>query len=360
MRTSLRTLALLVPLAALAGCMDDVPRADIRGGFYSEFPGWSADATNEALGAFRQSCPRLVAGGDTRIQTEGAPMIVTASDWQRICAAAAEVAPRDAPGARTFFEANFRPVAFAGDGRFTGYFEPEIRGSRAPSRRFTVPVYRRPPDLRPETPYLTRTEIENGALRGRGLEIAWVEDSVGLFEIQVQGSGRIALAEGGVMRLGFDGSNNRPYTALAKILADEGVMPRDQATWPRIRKWLQDNPQRAREIMRRNERYIFFRDTQGQGPLGAQGVALTAGRSAAVDPRHTPYGVPIYVDTVRPVAGGRGVEPYRRLMVAQDTGTAIVGPARVDIFYGAGPAAADWAGRQNHPGRVWMLVPRKQ
>jgi membrane-bound lytic murein transglycosylase A len=244
-------------------------------------------------------------------------------------------------------------------GRFTGYFEPELRGSRAPSRIFTVPVYRRPTDLT-DAPYYTRAEIEQGALKGKGLEIAWVQDPVALFEVQVQGSGRIHLAEGGVMSIGFDGSNNRSYTAIGKVLAETGVMRKNEVDWPAIRDWLKRNPQDGREVMRKNERYIFFKDTRTPAAAGSQGVPLTAQRSLAVDPAFTPYGTPVWIDTQRPVAGKPGaLEIYRRLLIAQDSGTAIKGPARGDVFFGSGGLAADWAGRMVGNGQAIVLVPNR-
>lgn len=352
---------LLAPLVLwLAGCGQQASGpapAELGSANFSDLPGWANDNQAEALVSFRQSCPRLVAR-EMPLRTDRGTSTVSAGDWQAICEAASKVPAGNPSAARSFFETHFRPVVFVAEAHYTGYFEPELRGSRVPSRRFTVPVYRRPGDLG-TSPYLTRSEIENGALKGKSLEIAYVGDPIGLFELHVQGSGRIALAEGGVMRLGFDGSNNRPYTALSRIIAEEGIMPRDQASWPRIRQWLQDNPARGRDLMRRNERFIFFRDMQGQGPLGAQGVSLTAGRSLAVDPNFTPYGLPVWIDTRRPIEGRQATQIYRRLLVAQDTGAAIKGAARGDIFYGAGAGAADAAGRQNEKGRFWMLVPRR-
>ncbi len=222
-----------------------------------------------------------------------------------------------------------------------------------------MPVYRKPTDVT-DQPYFTRAEIEAGALKGKGLEIAYVQDPVGLFEVQVQGSGRIQLAEGGTMTLGFDGSNNRPYTAIGAVLVEMGVMKKEDATWPAIRDWLKRNPQQARDVMRKNERYIFFKDTKTSAPIGAQGVPLTAQRSMAVDPTFTPYGTPVWIDTRRPVYRKPGAtESYRHLMIAQDTGAAIKGPARGDVFYGAGAQAADWAGRMNSEGRAIVLVPNK-
>ena len=326
---------------------------------FNEIAGWADEKHGEALTTFRRSCPKLVAGPDVKIATDGGEKTVTAAEWKRICDAGAGIKSGDNRAARQFFEENFRPLVVQAPGKYTGYFEPEMRGSKAPSRLFTVPVYRRPPDLT-DKPYYTRAEIEQGALKGKGLEIAYVQDPVGLFEVQVQGSGKIQLAEGGVMTLGFDGSNNRPYTAIANVLIEMGVMKKDDATWPAIRDWLKRNPQQARDVMRKNERYIFFKDTKSQTASGAEGVPLTAQRSLAVDTSLTPYGTPIWIDTVRPVYRKVGAtEPYRRLMIAQDTGAAIVGPARGDVFYGTGPQAAEWAGRMNSGGRAIVLVPNK-
>ena len=326
---------------------------------YNEIAGWADDQHFDAVTAFRNSCPKLASGPDSKIATDGGEKIVTASEWKRICDAAAGVPKGDNRAARRFFEENFRPLVVQAPGSFTGYFEPELRGSRAPSRLFTVPVYRKPPDLT-DKPYYTRAEIEQGVLKGKGLEVAWVQDAVSLFEAQVQGNGRVHLAEGGVLSLGFDASNNRPYTAIGSVLVEMGVMKREDVTWPAIRDWLKRNPAKGREVMRRNERYIFFKDTRSAAATGSQGVALVAQRSLAVDPTLTPYGTPIWIDTTRPVLRKPGAtEAYRRLMVAQDSGAAIKGPARGDVFFGAGTQAADWAGRMVAGGRAIVLVPNK-
>ncbi|HEY2874253.1 MAG TPA: MltA domain-containing protein, partial [Reyranella sp.] len=272
---------------------------------FNEIPGWVDDRQGEALVAFKRSCPKLIASPDIKIATDGGERIVTAAEWKTICDAASGIKDSDTRGARRFFEENFRPLIVQAPGKFTGYFEPELRGSRAPSRIFTVPVYRRPTDLG-DGPYYTRAEIEQGALKGKGLEIAWVQDPVALFEVQVQGSGRIHLAEGGVLSIGYDGSNNRPYTAIGNVLADMNVMRKDEVHWPAIRDWLKRHPQQGREVMRKDERYIFFKDTRTSAAAGSQGVPLTAQRSLAVDPVFTPYGTPIWIDTQRPVAGRAG------------------------------------------------------
>jgi membrane-bound lytic murein transglycosylase A len=353
--------AAAVLLAACSGGMggSTEPRVAMAPISFNEIAGWGEDKQGEALVAFRTSCPKLSTAPDTKIATDGGAKVITSAEWRRICEQASRVNANDDRAARAFFEDNFRPLVVQAAGKFTGYFEPEMRGSRVPSRLFTVPVYRRPADLT-DQPYYTRAEIEQGALKGKGLEIAWVQDPVALFEVQVQGNGRINLAEGGVLSLSYDGSNNRPYTAIGSVLVDMGVMRKDAVTWPAIRDWLKRHPQEARDVMRKNERYIFFKDSKGASTAGSEGVPLTAQRSLAVDITLTPYGTPIWIDTVRPVARRPGAtEPYRRLTIAQDTGTAIQGPARADIFFGGGTQAAEVAGRMVSEGRVIVLVPNK-
>ena len=338
-------IALLAAAGLLAGCATSTPsdpaaNVAMEPTSFNAIAGWADDRHADALIAFRRSCPKLVAGADTRISTDGGVKTVTQAEWKRICDSANALKEGDNPGAKRFFEDNFRPLIVKVPGNFTGYFEPELRGSRAPSRIFTVPVYRRPNELT-DQPYLTRAEIEQGALKGKGLEIAWVQDPVALFEVQVQGSGRVHLAEGGSLSLGFDGSNNRPYTAIGNTLVEMGVLQKDN-------------------VMRKNERYIFFKDTKSAAGTGSQGVPLTAQRSLAVDPAYTPYGTPVWIETTRPVTGKpNATEVYRHLMVAQDSGTAIKGPARGDIFFGNTPQAADWAGRMVAGGRAIVLVPNR-
>jgi len=347
----------------LAACAGNGGAAENKVGMtpisFNEIGGWTEDKQDEALVAFRRSCPKLIAAPESKITTDGGKKTIAPGEWKQICDSAAAVKDGDSRAARRFFEDNFRPQVVRAPGKFTGYFEPELRGSRAPSRLFTVPIYRRPPDLK-DQPYYSRAEIEQGALKGQGLEIAWVQDPVALFETQVQGSGRIHLAEGGTLSLGFDGSNNRPYTAIGGVLADMGVIRRDDATWPAIRDWLKRNPQQGRDVMRKNERYIFFRDTRSSEAAGSEGVSLTAQRSLAVDTVFTPYGTPIWIDTSRPVAGKPGAtEIYRHLMIAQDSGSDIKGAARGDVFFGNGASAADWAGRMVGGGRAIVLVPNR-
>ena len=258
----------------------------------------------------------------------------------------------------------------------TGYFEPILSGSARQGGIYQTPVLARPADLiqggKPDAqgrpglgrdvngdivPYFTRAEIEAGAMGDAAKPIAWLASPTDLFFAQIQGSARIQLAEGGLLRLAFDGRNGRPYTPIGRILADQHAIPADQVTMQTIRAWLDAHPAEARATMDRNESYVFFRAVPDAdptlGPTGALGLSLTAGRSAAVDRSVVPLGSPVYVSSTIP--DGR---LWQHLVLAQDLGSAIQGQARIDIFMGAGPTAADWAGRMHQPGELFLLLPR--
>ncbi|MGE0718131.1 MAG: murein transglycosylase A [Alphaproteobacteria bacterium] len=346
---------------------------------FADLPGWESDDLPAFLPAFRRSCERLAAGDPGR----GLGVAGRAADWRPACAAAAAVPAGDRAAARHFLETRFRPWRASdkgdADGLFTGYYEPLLNGARAKGGRYTVPLLRRPPDLvevdlgafRPALrgqriagrveggrlrPYASRSEIDRGALAGRGLELLWVDDPVEAFVLHIQGSGRVRLADGTVLRVGFDGQNGHAYVPIGRVLADRGEIPRDAVTMPAIRQWLAAHPDKARALLDENPSYVFFRQLQGDGPIGAQGVALTAGRSLAVDPSFVPYGVPLWLDAEDPIDPARRV---RRLMVAQDTGGAIRGPVRGDVFWGFGPEAAERAGRMKSRGGYWLLLPKE-
>jgi len=203
-------------------------------------------------------------------------------------------------------------------------------------------------------PYPDRGTIDRGALAGRGLELLWVDDAVDAFFLQIQGSGRVTMADGSVIRVGYDGQNGHPYVAVGRVLIQRGIMTPEQVSMQSIRAWLAANPTAAPDLLRENPSFVFFRELTGDGPVGAQGVALTPGRSLAVDPRFLPLGAPMWLDVEDPrVAGDR----IRRLVVAQDTGGAIRGPVRGDLFWGHGAAAEDAAGRMRSQGRYWLLLP---
>jgi membrane-bound lytic murein transglycosylase A len=347
---------------------------------FADLPGWGADDAAQALSALARSCARLDGLPPDRPLDPDLRSAGTVAQWRAICAAL----PAGAGAARAYFERWFQPYRAAGNdgaqGLFTGYYEPELKGSRQPGGRFTVPLYGVPadlvqidlgqfaPDLKGRSiagrvehgrlrPYPDRARIEAAHLKDKGLEILWLDDPVDAFFLQVQGSGRVVLPDGGAVRVGFAGHNGHGYVPIGRLLIEGGKVPRENMSMQAIRDWLRANPAEAQELMRRNPRYVFFRELASadtpDGPIGAHGVALTPGRSLAVDRRFVPLGVPLWLDTTDP--DGR---PLRRLMVAQDVGGAIQGPVRGDIFFGAGEAALEQAGRMRSPGAYYLLLPR--
>lgn len=348
---------------------------------FTDLPGWAEDRMAETLPALWRSCARIL-----RLEAGAAigPRAVggTAGDWREGCAALTALGAGNEGGVRAALEAHFAPVqAAAGsdpEGIFTGYFEAELDGARAPSPRYPVPLYRRPADLlsanlgsfaddlagrtifgRVEgdrfVPYASRAEIDGGALAGCKLELLWLADPVDAFILHVQGSGRIRLAEGGTTRVGFAAANGHSFFAIGRALVERGALPKGKASMQEIRAWLKAHPEEAQAVMQMNRRYIFFREIEGEGPIGAEGVALTPGRSLAVDTALLPLGAPVWLDTHWPAEPNR---PLRRLMVAQDTGAAIRGAVRGDFFWGTGEAALAEAGRMKSAGRYWLLLPK--
>ena len=311
-----------------------------------------------ALAAFRASCPVLM-------RRQDASGLTQTGEWAALCAEAASLDPAHAAG---FFFHRFAWVRI-GDGRAfaTGYYEPEIEGSRTPLPGY-VPIHRAPPDLVRCTRsdgktgrgkvdasgrcvlYHSRGEIEDGALRGRGLELAWAKDPVELFFLEIQGSGRVRMPDGSVMRIGYDSQNGREYVAIGKLLRDRGIFQPGQATMQSIKDWVRANPEAGRALMRENLSYIFFREITGPGPLGALNVAVTPKGSVAADPKYVPLGAPVHLILDRPDANG--------LWVAQDTGGAIKGPNRFDTFWGAGEAAVAAAGGLAASGSALLLIPK--
>jgi membrane-bound lytic murein transglycosylase A len=326
---------------------------------FASLPGWEADRQAAALAAFLQSCRRILALPPGQSMGPNA-VAGLASDWQGPCREAAELPPGEDRPARDFFETAFRAYrlgdAGASQGFFTGYYMPRVAGSRLAAPGYPVPLYRRPPELEEDAsvPYYTRKDIDGGALAGRGLELVWLASPVDAFFIQVQGSAEVALPDGVSMRVGVAGTNGRSYVAIGRILAARGEIAPAELSLQSVRAWLIAHPRDARSLMEENPRYVFFRELPGPDPLGSEGVPLTAGRSLAVDPGFLPFGAPIYVDTVE--ASGAAL---RRLMLAQDSGGAIKGPLRADIYWGAGGEAEARAGAMKSPGRLFLLLPRE-
>ena len=346
---------------------------------FAELPGWNADRHAEALPALRRTCARLARLADT--QTIGTDALAgRVADWRAVCAGSQNLPPGDA---RAFFEANFRPFALSNNaeraGLFTGYYEPELRGSLARTPRYSVPLYGRPDDLvtvdlgafreelrgqriagRVESgalrPYEPRARIVEGALGQRGKPIIWVDDPTEAFFLEVQGSGRVVLDDGRILRVGFAAQNGHPYVPIGRTLIERGALTRETVSMQSIKAWLAANPAEAAAIRNSNPSYVFFRLLEGDGPLGSEGVALTPGRSLAVDRNFLPMGVPVFLDADDPLDPAARVQ---RLLMAQDTGGAIRGPVRGDVFWGAGSDAEARAGRMRSTGRAWLLLPRE-
>ena len=326
---------------------------------FDRLSGWTQDQISAAVPAFLKSCARF----STRANL--APLDAVAvsvdfgrvGDWRALCEAAQALPSGDDAAAREFFETGFIPFAVADygnpEGLFTGYYEIELNGARQRHGRFQTPLYRKPPVLGPDAP--TRAEIEDGTLAGRGLELLWVDDPIDAFFLQIQGSGRVRLNGGGTVRVGYDGQNGRPYVPVGRLLIERGVIPRDKMTMAAIRLWMKQNPEAGAALRRENPSYVFFREIKGDGPIGAEGAALSAERSVAVDRAFVALGIPVWLEADERFAAADGV---RRLMVAQDTGGAIKGPVRGDVFWGTGEAAENRAGVMNASGKYYLLLPR--
>jgi membrane-bound lytic murein transglycosylase A len=351
---------------------------------FTQIAGWRDDDHALAFAAFMRSAHRVV---DTPPKQRH-----PAADVDALIAAAKraiEAGPMTAGKARRFFEVNFQPSRIEADGFVTGYYEPELAASLVRTGKFTVPLYRRPPDLiqvddgnrpvgwdrqirfgrRADTgiePYFDRAAIEGGALAGKGLELAWLADPVDAYFVHIQGSARLRMAGGGLMRIAFDGKSGHAYTSIGKLAVELGYLSAAAADKAGLEAWLRQNPHDGRNLMQQNHSCIFFKQTPQisceEGPVGAAGIPLTSGRSLAVDRTLMTFHTPVWVDA--PEVPDPDAPPcaaathFRRLMIAQDTGSAIVGPARGDLFFGSGEEAGARAGRVRHNAAMTLLLPR--
>jgi peptidoglycan lytic transglycosylase A len=351
---------------------------------WSDIAGWSEDDHLSAYKAFRTSCRSIAEQRDLPTDPKA-----LGTSLREPCRAAKALDITDDAKARAFFEEHFLPLRISRLGEdagfVTGYYEPVIDGSRTQTDLYTVPVYRRPSNLfvrgfkqgavslpnkgqvfrkigrRKLVPYYDRAEIEDGAIAGRGLEICWLKNQTDLLFAQIQGSARVHLEDGSTIRINYDAHNGYPYTAVGRILIDRGIIPKEQMSMQRIREWMDQNPDGAKELRRANRSYVFFREvnlSDKDEAVGAQGVPLTPGRSIAVDKALHVYGTPFFIEGELPIESEQSKTPFRRLMVAQDTGSAITGPARADIYYGAGADAGRVSGRFRHNMRFVILVPK--
>jgi membrane-bound lytic murein transglycosylase A len=350
---------------------------------WSDIAGWNEDDHLAAYKAFRVSCKPIAA--QTGLSADSKALGTSLRDP---CRVAKGLELNDGAKAKAFFEEQFLPLRISrlgeGEGFVTGYYEPVIDGSRTQNEVYNVPVYRRPSNLfvrgsnqssvglpnkgqvfrkigrRKLVPYYDRAEIEDGAIDGRGLEICWLRDQTDLLFSQIQGSARVSLEDGSTVRINYDAHNGYPYTPVGRILIDRGIIPKDQMSMQKIREWMEQNPDGANELRRQNKSYIFFREVQlsdKDEAVGAQGVPLTPGRSIAVDKSLHVYGTPFFIEGELPIESERSKTPFGRLMIAQDTGSAIVGPARADLYFGAGVDAGKVSGRLRHNMRFVILVP---
>jgi membrane-bound lytic murein transglycosylase A len=362
---------------------------EIAGGQYApvawaDIAGWSEDDHLQAYKAFRLSCRPISA--QRRPPADPKALGVSLRDP---CRAARASDLSDGAKAKAFFEQHFLPLRISrlgeDTGFVTGYYEPIIDGSRTQTDVYTVPVYRRPSNLfvrgtnqsssglpnkgqvfrkigrRKLVPYYDRAGIEDGAIAGRGLEICWLKEQTDLLFAQIQGSARIRLEDGSTMRINYDAHNGYPYTAVGRILIDRGIIPKELMSMQKIREWMDQNPDGAKELRRQNRSYVFFREVQlsdKDEAVGAQGVPLTPGRSIAVDKALHVYGTPFFIEGELPIESEQSKTPFHRLMIAQDTGSAIVGPARADLYFGAGADAGKVSGRLRHDMRFVILVPK--
>jgi membrane-bound lytic murein transglycosylase A len=351
---------------------------------WNEIAGWAVDDHVQAYKAFRISCASIAA---QRNPPEDSRAL--GASLREPCRAAKALQITEDAKARAFFEENFLPLQISRLGEdagfVTGYYEPIVDGSRTQTDVYSVPVYRRPSNLfvrgfkqesaslpnkgqvfrkigrRKLVPYYDRGEIEDGAIAGRGLEICWLKNQTDLLFAQIQGSARIHLEDGSTIRINYDAHNGYPYTAVGRILIDRGIIPKEQMSMQKIREWMEQNPDGANELRRQNRAYVFFREvslSDKDEAVGGQGVPLTPGRSIAVDNSLHVYGTLFFIEGELPIASAQAKTPFRRLMVAQDTGSAITGPARADIYYGAGVEAGRVSGRFRHNMRFVMLVPK--
>jgi membrane-bound lytic murein transglycosylase A len=393
--TALRAARIGLLVASLLGCPAlspaagpgslKFPEATLEPAGWSELDGWAGDDHAAAYATFLASCRAILA------QTKPAPTARRFTEaMQVVCHRANAAVPLGEAAARVFFEQNFVPLRIAkvGDpmGFLTGYYEPIVAGSRFPSPEFTVPMYRRPADAvllgarkskkgafsnkgkvvrrvgKKSVPYFDRAEIEDGALDGRHLEICWLKDPIDAFFIHIQGSARVQLEDGAVLRLNYEAHNGHRYLPVGRILIERGEVTKEEMSMDRIRQWMQLSPDGGRELRRLNKSYVFFRVTGLQDheeAIGAQGVALMPGRSIAIDRHLHAYGSLFWIEADLPIASDAPTTRFRRLMIGQDTGSAIIGPARADIYFGAGEEAGHIGGRIKHPGRFVMLVPRE-
>lgn len=351
----MRSLA-FITLFILSGCALFKPedKFESRPIAFAELSGWETGNHDEALASFKNSCP-IMEKKPRAASLSG--LNVSASSWKKLCAKADA-----AISGKRFFEENFTPYRISNNGKeqglFTGYYEPLLYGSLTRHGDYVYPVYGPPPGLARKKPFLTRAQIDQGGLEGKRLEVVWVDDPVMLFFMQIQGSGRIRLENGSEFIAAYADQNGHPYETLGKIMIDEGYLEKGKVNFFTIRQWLYEHKDQAIAMMQRNPSYVFFKRQDKLEVKGAIGAPLTPKRSIAVDSRYIPYGLPLYLETTLPELPGVPERPFRRLLIAQDTGGAIRSPVRGDVFFGHGQEAEYLAGFMKQRGIYALLLPK--
>jgi membrane-bound lytic murein transglycosylase A len=322
---------------------------------WQAIPGWQDDELTQAWPAWQKSCEGLIKRNARNGEV----------NWRQVCAQASSVSSRDAQAIRRYFENNFQAYEVRNNsgsdtGLITGYYEPVMNGSQAKTSTYSVPLYAYPVAWKKSKPNPgpARAELMSSGML-KGSEIAWVQDPVAAAFMQIQGSGKIRLEDGRVMRLGFAGTNDQPFKSFAQWLLDHKEIMRSEATMQGISQWAKRNPDRVNEMLNANPRFVFFKELPSNvdadlGPTGALGVPLTGERSIAIDLQAMPLGAPVFLATTKPLSN----QPLQKLVFAQDTGKAIVGGVRADYYWGSGDAAGEAAGRMKQNGRMWLLLPR--
>lgn len=359
-----KTLTVFCALMALASCRnsridDRIPfrnsrkEMNIERTSFANLPGWREDDSAAALISFKKSCDKIADEGEFIASSQ----IVVASSF---IAQACRDAPRNlAPTqAKAFFEKWFEPylvttLSGKAEGLVTGYYEAEVEGSRTRSTQYTIPIYGRPSDLVNNVKYKSRREIETKGLEGVAPVLFWAKHASEVHVLHIQGSGRVRTPDGKLYRIGYDSNNSHTFKGIGGILRDNNIDVGGNYCMVNVKRWLDTNPEAARKFMQQNDRFIFFREVQGDGPIGGLGVPLTPMRSIAVDNEFIPLGLPMFLVTTGP-----DKENIRKLVVAQDIGSAIKGAVRADFFYGFGAEAFNKAGRMSSPGRYYILLPK--
>lgn len=352
---------------------------------FKQLPGWQSADLKKSLTAFQTSCRAFVKQNPE--QVVGTDHInLQVKDWQPACYAALKINPVTENDAKSFFQEWFRPVEFhdkeTGPGLFTGYYVPALKGSYTKSKEFSVPLYETPDDLITSdlgmffndlknrrlvgrvaknklVPYYTRAQINNGALKGKAKVLVWINSPIDRLFLEIQGSGLIELDDGKSISVGYDAQNGMPYTAIAGVLIKQGVMTKDNASMQAIKRYLTEHPKQLHKVINQNKSFVFFRKMAQDVALGSQGVSLTPGYSLAIDKQWIPMGTPLWLNTTRPDSNKpEASKPMQRLMIAQDTGGAIRGKIRGDVFWGGGDRATLIAGHMKNSGHYWLLLPK--